>query len=100
MVQLSECDEAAGEIFNIGSEEPISISELAEKVRRLVNPRAQIKHIPFSQVFGQGRADIRHRVPDISKIKEIVGFKPTLSIDGILEKILEDMKKSGRIEDD
>jgi len=100
LIQLSKCDEAAGEIFNIGSEEPISINELAEKVRRLVNPAAQIKRIPFSNVFGSGKADIRHRVPDISKIKSTVGFKPTLSIDGILEKILEDLKKTGRIQDD
>jgi len=100
LIQLSKCDEAAGEIFNIGSEEPISINELAEKVRRLVNPAAQIKRIPFSNVFGSGKADIRHRVPDISKIKRTVGFKPTLSIDGILEKILEDMKKTGRIQVD
>ena len=100
LIQLSKCDEAAGEIFNIGSEEPISIIELAEKVRRLVNPAAQIKHIPFSNVFGSGKADIRHRVPDISKIKSTVGFKPTLSIDGILEKILEDLKKTGRLQDD
>lgn len=100
LIQLSKCDEAAGEIFNIGSEEPISIIELAEKVRRLVNPAAQIKHIPFSNVFGSGKADIRHRVPDISKIKRTVGFKPTLSIDGILEKILEDLKKTGRVQDD
>ena len=100
LIQLSKCDEAAGEIFNIGSEEPISINELAEKVRRLVNPAAQIKRIPFSNVFGSGKADIRHRVPDISKIKRTVGFKPTLSIDGILQKILEDLKKTGRIQDD
>lgn len=100
LIQLSKCDEAAGEIFNIGSEEPISINELAEKVRRLVNPAAQIKRIPFSNVFGSGKADIRHRVPDISKIKRTVGFKPTLSIDGILQKILEDLKKTGRVQDD
>ena len=97
LIQLSKCNEAAGEIFNIGSEEPISINELAEKVRRLVNPDAQIEHIPFSNVFGSGKADIRHRVPDTSKIKRIIGFKPSLSIDGILEKILEDLKKTGRI---
>ncbi|KPJ58585.1 MAG: hypothetical protein AMS15_08055 [Planctomycetes bacterium DG_23] len=97
LVQLSRCDEAPGEIFNIGSEEPISINELAEKVRRLVNPEVEIKHIPFEEVYGQSKTDIRHRVPDISKIKSVIGFKPTLSIDGILEKILQDLKKSGRI---
>jgi UDP-glucose 4-epimerase len=97
LIQLADCDEAAGGIFNIGSEDPISINELAQRVRRLVNPRAEIKHIPFSEVFGSGRADIRHRVPDISRIKKVIGFKPTLNIDGILEKILEDLKKTGRI---
>jgi UDP-glucose 4-epimerase len=92
---LTDCEGAVGQIFNIGSDQPITINQLAERVRELVNPRAEITHIPYSQAYAEGFEDIRYRVPDISKLKKAVGFEPAHSLEDILGDVRDYVAAQG-----
>lgn len=88
LVGLMENPAAEGEIFNIGSEEEITINQLAEKIKSKTQTSSPIIHIPYAQVYGTDFDDIRYRVPDIRKIKNLLGFKPSLDIDQILDQVI------------
>jgi len=93
LIRLVKKPEAVGEVFNIGSDEEISIRELAQKVRELVNPEAEITFIPYAEAYERGFEDMRRRVPDIRKIKEIIGYKPTRKIDEIILEVADYLRK-------
>jgi UDP-glucose 4-epimerase len=84
---LSTCKAATGEIFNVGSDTPVTINELAARVRDLVNPDAEIVHIPYSEAYEEGFEDIRYRVPELSKLRETIGFEATQDLGRILRDV-------------
>jgi len=94
MMALVSCPQAVGEVFNIGSNELICIEDLAKKVLKIVTAEfrpssSTLKNIPYSEVYAEGFEDIRHRQPDISKIKKWVGWEPKTPLDEILRKIIK-----------
>ena len=89
LVKLSSCEGAVGRVFNVGSTQEITISELAEKVRALANPACEIAHIPYTEAYEEGFEDLGRRVPDTSRIRELIGFEPTMNIDQILAGLVE-----------
>ena len=84
LIALSEAPEAEGGIFNIGSTTPISINRLAERVRELTNSDSPIVHVPYEQAYAPGFEDMRHRVPDIRRIRDLTGWSPEKSLDEII----------------
>ncbi len=84
---LSTSEATVGQIFNVGSDAPVTINELAEKVRELVNPDAEIVHIPYAVAYTEGFEDIRYRVPDLAKLRETIGFEPTHDLEQILRDV-------------
>jgi UDP-glucose 4-epimerase len=80
---------AVGEIFNIGSEREISIRELAELVRSMTRSPSPIRLVPYDEAYEEGFEDMARRVPDISKIKRLVGFRPARSIEEIVESVID-----------
>lgn len=87
IVRLTDCEGAVGQIFNIGSDKPVTIGELAERVRALVNPEASITFVRYEDAYGQGFEDIRARVPDTTKLRSRIAFKPTRDLDQILTDV-------------
>ncbi|MDI6784088.1 MAG: GDP-mannose 4,6-dehydratase [bacterium] len=81
--------QAIGEVFNIGSNEEISIRKLAEKVKKIAKSSSSINFIPYDQAYEKGFEDMRRRVPDISKIRKLVGFKPKVKLDELIKKVIE-----------
>jgi UDP-glucose 4-epimerase len=79
--------EAEGRIFNVGNDEPVTINGLAEKVRRTVNPEAEIVHVSYDEAYAEGFDDIRYRVPDIARLRECVGFTPRYDLEAILRDV-------------
>ncbi len=69
-----------GRIFNLGSDEPISILELAELVRQTLESDSKIEFVPYEEAFGPHFDDLRHRVPDLSRIREAIGFSPRIPL--------------------
>lgn len=103
IIALSECENAVGSVYNIGSTEPITILELAERVLRLVAkakggslleetmPKQAIRFVPYAEAYEEGFEDMRQRVPDISRIKDLVGWTPDIPLNETLKEILNYM---------
>jgi UDP-glucose 4-epimerase len=89
MVALIGEPRAIGQVFNIGNGREISISDLAEKVRTMTASTSTIVRIPYDQAYEAGFEDMPRRVPDISKIGALVGYKPTVELDEILSRVIE-----------
>ncbi|HEV7890994.1 MAG TPA: GDP-mannose 4,6-dehydratase [Pyrinomonadaceae bacterium] len=89
LVALMDRDDAVGEVFNIGSDEEVSINQLAEKVRELTGSKSEIVRVPYDEAYEEGFEDMPRRVPDISKIGALVGFKPTVTLEEILHSVIE-----------
>lgn len=89
LIALSGHPGAVGEIFNIGSDQEISIIDLASRVKSITGSRSEISLIPYEKAYEEGFEDMRRRVPSIAKIRELIGYTPTLDIDGILKAVTE-----------
>jgi len=89
IINLANHPEAVGEIFNLGSEEEVTISDLAKKIRRLTQSNSQIIHLPYEEVFGEGFEDMRHRVPDTTKIRNLIGYVPKVGLEGALKETIK-----------
>jgi UDP-glucose 4-epimerase len=88
LVKLMDHPDAVGQVFNIGSNVEISIVELAERVKQITHSDSEIVFVPYDKAYEEGFEDMPRRVPDISKISEFVGFRPEMSLDGILESVV------------
>jgi UDP-glucose 4-epimerase len=84
VLALMGTEKAIGQIFNVGSDQPVTIEGLARRVQQLVNPAAQIIHIPYDEAYAKGFEDIRYRVPDVTKLSQTVRFQPRYNLDRIL----------------
>src|SRR5262249_15810870 len=76
VVKLMACPAAHGRVFNLGSDAPVTIRELAEAVVRLVDPSLAIEHVSYEEAFAPGFEDIRCRVPDLSRVRETLDHPP------------------------
>ena len=92
LVLLMNSKESIGQAFNIGSTNEITITELAQKVIKLTNSSSEIVYKKHSEVFGDHFEEPHRRVPDISKIKKIVGWQPKQSLDEVIIEIAEYLK--------
>jgi UDP-glucose 4-epimerase len=88
LMGLMDHPQAVGQIFNIGSTHEISIRDLAERVKTLTSSKSQIVKIPYEQAYEEGFEDMLRRVPDISKIRQLIGFEPRTSLDEIIRSII------------
>ena len=93
LIDLAGHRKAVGQIFNIGNHEAISIGELAEKIKKMAKSSSRIVHVPYEEAYEKGFEDMRHRQPDIQKIQKLIGFKPKVDIDKMLENIIKDFEK-------
>jgi UDP-glucose 4-epimerase len=80
---------AVGEVFNVGSNQEITILDLARKVKELTNSMSEISFVPYDEAYEEGFEDMPRRIPDISKVNQLVGFQPEKSLDGILRSVIE-----------
>ena len=95
-VQLMGIPEAAGEIFNIGSDEAVSVLELAERIKRATGSGSEIRFVPYEEAYGEGFEDAEYRVPDISKLRAAIGYRPTRSLDEILSDVIGHFRAQAR----
>ena len=88
LIKLMDTTDSIGQVFNIGSTEEISILQLAEKVKELTQSTSEIVFVPYDDAYEEGFEDMPRRVPDITKINQLVGFKAEMTLDGILETVI------------
>jgi UDP-glucose 4-epimerase len=106
IIGLSECAEAAGQVFNVGSTEEVTILQLATMVLQAVDSvRAEastqgsqeerIRFVAYDEAYGTGFEDMRRRVPDIGRIKTTIGWEPQLSLEETLRRVALDFAQQG-----
>jgi UDP-glucose 4-epimerase len=88
LIGLSEHPAAVGEVFNIGHFKDISILELAQRVKKMADSESEIVFIPHEEAYEEGFEDMQRRLPDISKIGTLLGYKPTLDLEQIIERVI------------
>jgi UDP-glucose 4-epimerase len=85
-------DKALGHAFNIGGEEEVSMTQLAERVIAVTKSSSSIEYVPYSEAYPQGFEETMRRVPDTTKIRTMTGWKPQYSLDGIIEDIAQHLR--------
>jgi UDP-glucose 4-epimerase len=88
LIKLIQQPEAYGEVFNIGHTDEISIYKLAELVKAMTESRSDIVFIPYEQAYESGFEDMARRLPNLTKIQRIIGYRPTLTLPQMLESII------------
>lgn len=94
IVKLSEVPQAVGCVFNIGSDNEITILDLAKRVKALAQSQSEIRFIPYDEAYQEGFEDMPRRVPDITRIRELIGYQPTKSIEDIIRTTLAFLRDS------
>lgn len=79
---------AVGQIFNVGNSHEISIAALAERVKALAGSSSLIKFVSYEEAYGEGFEDMERRVPDLTKVRNMVGYEPEVHLDEILRRVI------------
>jgi UDP-glucose 4-epimerase len=87
LLLVMDSDKAIGQAFNVGNNSQISIMELAKKVIEITSSRSSIEKIAYEKAYPDGFEDMHRRVPDISKIKQVLGWEPKINLDQIIKDI-------------
>jgi UDP-glucose 4-epimerase len=88
LMKVIEHADAPGRVFNIGSNEEISIAELAQRVKSLAGSASEIVCIPYRQAWDEQFEDMQRRVPDLSRIGELIGFRPKTGLNELIARVV------------
>lgn len=89
LIKLMDSPQAVGNIFNLGSDEEITIKDLAQKVKILARSRSKITFIPYSKIYGKNFDDMARRKPDLSKIIKLIGYQPKVNLEQSILRIIK-----------
>lgn len=92
VIKLVDTEQAHGRVYNIGSDHPVSILELAQRVIARVNPEATIRYQSYGDAYDDSFEDIRRRVPDLTRIAETIGYQPQRGLDDIIDSVADSMR--------
>jgi UDP-glucose 4-epimerase len=93
LIALSSERRAIGEVFNIGNTGEISIGELAQRVKTMTGSDSPIRLIPYDEAYEAGFEDMPRRVPDISKLRALIGYEPRVALDEIIRRVIDHMRE-------
>jgi UDP-glucose 4-epimerase len=94
MARLLRTRRAQGQVVNVGSDEEISIGALARLVRRKTGNRAVIRRIPYDRAYEEGFEDLRRRVPDLARLRRLIGDRPRIGIEAIVDSVIADQRRA------
>ena len=89
LIDLMQHPDAVGQVFNVGSDNEVSIVELAHTIKRMTSSSSPVVLVPYEEAYEQGFEDMRRRVPDLSKIRRLVNYEPSVALPKILSEIIE-----------
>ena len=89
ILRLTEHPDAIGQVFNLGNTEEITIKDLANLIKEITNSPSDIVYIPYDQAYEEGFEDMKRRIPDLSKAKELIGFEPKVDLRGIIQQVIQ-----------
>ena len=88
--RLISAQGAVGQVYNLGSDEEISMNQLAKRVIELAGSSSRIEHVPYEQAYGRDFDDLPRRVPKLDRIRKAIGFKPTRNLDDIIRSVIDE----------
>jgi UDP-glucose 4-epimerase len=89
LLKLADHEDAVGHVFNIGNDhEEVTIAELAERVKERTKSPSAIVRVPYDEAYESGFEDMPRRVPDLGKVRELIGYEPRVHLDEILDKVI------------
>jgi UDP-glucose 4-epimerase len=99
LIKLMDSRHLNGEVYNIGSQQRITITELAQRIIARTESRSEVRYIPYDEAYGPGYEDMRHRMPCLDKVNQAIGYVPTADIDQILDAVINEMRNIGDASD-
>jgi UDP-glucose 4-epimerase len=96
LAKLIESPAAPGHVFNLGSDQEISIRQLAERIVARAGSSSDIELLPYEKVYGQHFEDVPRRVPDLGKIRQAIGFERRFDLDQIIDAVIADKRSGSR----
>jgi UDP-glucose 4-epimerase len=90
VMMLADGEGTEGEIYNIGTDEEITVLDLARRIKALCQSESTIELVPYEDVYGSSFEDMRRRVPSLAKIRHAVGYRPEVTLDQLLEVTIRD----------
>ena len=92
VIRLATCREAIGQVVNVGSDEEVTIKELAERVRMQAGSSSEIRYVPYEEAYAEGFEDMMRRVPDVRRLERLTGFRPRTPLSRTIEDVLGDLR--------
>ena len=89
LIKLMEHPQAIGSVFNVGGQEEVTIEDLARQVIDVTKSASKITYVPYEEAYEEGFEDMPRRVPDIGKIRRLIGFQPTMNLREIIEDVVQ-----------
>jgi len=89
LVKLMDAPQAIGQVINVGNREEITIQALAEMVKEMTSSTSEIEHISYDRAYGPGFEDMQRRSPDISKLKDMIGYEPQNDLRSIVQSVID-----------
>jgi UDP-glucose 4-epimerase len=89
LIGLAEHPTAPGRVYNIGGVDEIGIHKLAERIKTATGSRSEISLVPYSEAYPPGFEDMQRRVPDITRVGELIGWRPTIGLEDILRRVID-----------
>jgi UDP-glucose 4-epimerase len=83
------CEQAAGKVYNIGTNQEIAIEELADKIIEMTGSKSEKQFVPYEVAYGRPIEDMMRRLPSLERIEKTIGWKPRISLDETLRAIIE-----------
>jgi len=95
LLRLMSTAAAFGQVFNLGSDEEVSINDLAQRVVSICGSASRIEHLSYQEAYGQEFDDLPRRVPRLDRIRSVIGFVPRYSLDQIIRSVQDYLKQTG-----
>lgn len=95
LTRLPEVEEAIGTVINLGSQNEISIENLARRVIEVTGSSSETCYIPYEEAYGEGFDDMFQRIPDLERAKKLLGWAPRYGVDDIIRQVTDDMRRDG-----
>jgi UDP-glucose 4-epimerase len=92
IIKVADHRDANGEVYNVGSQQEITILDLARRIKDLTASDSRIVFIPYDEAYEEGFEDMMRRVPDLTRINRLIGYKPRVQLDEILRSVIDDVR--------
>ena len=96
VLALMHSDASVGKVFNIGSDQPVSILELAQRVIALAGSAAGIEFQSYAAAYDEDFEDVRRRVPDLSRLRAAIGYSAHYDLDGVIQQVIESKRSASQ----